>query len=87
MFQGNSKWHEQIKFIEKYVICTVKHVYVKNVYKLVKYGFSSSSLSKKMEWKHTDSPVKETVSGAMVSKEDHADSLLEQKRFSSLMIS
>ena len=40
-----------------------------------------------MEWKHSDSPVKKKVLGAVVSKEGHADSLLEHERTHHFLIS
>ena len=43
------------------------------------YYYEPESKGQSMEWKHANSPVKKYVLGAVVSKEGHADSLLENE--------
>ena len=72
-----------VKFTEECVICTEKQVLVKKiVYKWAKHEFATTNPSwKESPWsRNTDSPVKKKkVQDAVVSKEDHAASLLEYK--------
>ena len=53
-----------------------KHVLAKKCLKWAKYRFAITRLGKKESLRSGNTQTKENIPGAMVSKEDHADSLL-----------
>ena len=83
---SNQSSHQVFADWEVYIyriICTEMHDFVrKNVYKLAKHGFASTSLCQRdSTWSgNTDSPVKKKIPKSAVSKKGHANSLLGLER-------
>ena len=67
-----------MKFTEE---CVQRSMFLaKNVYKWVKHGFATTSLSQKRRVETCWFSSKESVVGTAVNKEGHADSLLGYER-------
>ena len=76
--------------VEKYKPCEIYKKMCVEKHILVKEMFTNGQPELKrqfMDWKYTDSPVKEKVSGTAICKEGHADSLLVYEMTLSLLIS
>ena len=64
-------------------ICSIFDIYGKASFSQKNpYKWSKQSVGKKQSvvWKHSDSPLKGKVSSTVISKESHADCLLDTKR-------